>query len=324
MNDVPLVSSIIIFLNAERFIPAAIDSIVAQTYSNWEILLVDDGSTDNSASIADRYVRMYPDRIRYLQHPEHQNRGMSASRNLGIDNARGEYIALLDADDVWLPDKLAEQVAIFSAHPTAAMVYGQALRWYSWSEGEGESPLADYFTPLGTAPNRLIQPPELVLPFLQDLIQPPTTSSMLVRREVFNTIGRFEDDFRGLAEDKVFILKVLLSAPIFVSDSCWTKYRKYDDTKCADRRENNRVLFEGYRVYFDWVKKYLAEQGMVDRHIWQALNQERIRYCHPILYYLSDPQELAVWIGRRILLPKHIRHWLWMTFSSKASSQVRS
>jgi glycosyltransferase involved in cell wall biosynthesis len=322
MSDLPLVSNIIIFLNAELFIREAIESICAQTYSNWEILLVDDGSTDNSAKIAQEYAILDPDRIRYLHHENHQNRGMSASRNLGIDNAKGEYITFLDADDVCLPDKLAEQVAIFSAHPTAAMVYGQALRWYSWSEDEGDTPLADYFVPLGISPNRLIQPPELVIPFLQDLIQPPTTCSLIVRREVFNTIGRFEDDFRGLAEDKVFILKILLNTPVFVSDLCWAKYRKYNDAKCVTGSQNHRILFEGYRYYFNWVKKYLAEQKIGNRQIWQALNRERVRYCHPILYYLSDPQELAVWIGRRILLPKNIRHWLWMTFSSKASNRA--
>jgi glycosyltransferase involved in cell wall biosynthesis len=323
MNDLPLVSSIIIFLNAERFIQEAIDSIVAQTYPNWEILLVDDGSTDNSAKIANEYVRLYPDRIRYLHHQDYQNKGTGASRNLGIDNARGEYVAFLDADDIWLPDKLAEQVAILADRPTVAMVYGQSLLWYSWNEDSSETVLADYLAPLGISPNTSFQPPQLVLPFLQDIIQPPTTCSTIVRREVFDNIGRFDDDFRGLAEDKAFILKVFLNATIFVSDRCWAKYRKHDNSMCTTVRKNNQVFFAAYRNYFNWVEQYLAAQKIEDRRIWQALNQERIRYYHPIMYYLSDPQELAVWLGRHIF-PKNIRHWLWMTFSNKVSSQVGS
>src|SRR5215218_5812117 len=98
MSSESLVSVIIIFLDAERFIEEAIESVFAQTYDDWELLLVDDGSTDGDTRIALEYAEQNPGRVRYLQHPGHQNRGMSASRNLGIGSARGEYIAFLDAD----------------------------------------------------------------------------------------------------------------------------------------------------------------------------------------------------------------------------------
>src|SRR5919198_1004258 len=109
INDGPLVSAIIIFLNAERFIQEAIESVFAQTYDAWELLLVDDGSTDGSTAIARRYAEQHPGKVRYLEHNGHQNRGKSASRNLAIRNCTGEYIAFLDADDVWLPRKLEQQ-----------------------------------------------------------------------------------------------------------------------------------------------------------------------------------------------------------------------
>src|SRR5918994_2063107 len=105
MSGKSLVSCIVIFLDEERFIEEAIKSVFAQTYENWELLLVDDGSTDGSTQIALRYAERHPGKVRYLEHPGHQNRGMSASRNLGISQAKGEYVALLDADDVWLPHK---------------------------------------------------------------------------------------------------------------------------------------------------------------------------------------------------------------------------
>ena len=103
MSSKPLVSGIIIFLNAEKFIEEAIDSVFAQTYDNWELLLVDDGSTDRSTKIAQQYAQHYLAKVRYLEHENHQNLGMSATRNLGIRNVKGKYIAFLDADDVWLP-----------------------------------------------------------------------------------------------------------------------------------------------------------------------------------------------------------------------------
>jgi glycosyltransferase involved in cell wall biosynthesis len=133
MNGKPLVSAITIFLNCEKYIEEAIESVFAQTYDNWELLLVDDGSTDNSTAIALRYAQEYPHKVRYLEHPDHENRGMSATRNLGIRNAKGEYIAFLDADDVWFPQKLEQQVATMHSQPEAEIVFGPTQYWYSWT-----------------------------------------------------------------------------------------------------------------------------------------------------------------------------------------------
>src|SRR5919107_1887161 len=110
MSSRPLVSTVVAFLNGERFIEEAIESVLAQTYDNWELLLVDDGSTDGSTRIALQCAEQYPAKVRYLEHLGHQNCGMSASRNLGVSRAKGQYIAFLDADDVWLPHKLQQQV----------------------------------------------------------------------------------------------------------------------------------------------------------------------------------------------------------------------
>ena len=129
----PVVSAITIFYNGARFLGDAIESVIAQTYSSWELLLVDDGSTDGASEIARGYAERHPDRIRYLEHRGHRNRGMSASRNLGLRETRGELVALLDSDDLWLPDKLATQVAILDAHPEAQMTVGATRVWYGWT-----------------------------------------------------------------------------------------------------------------------------------------------------------------------------------------------
>src|SRR5437868_4835588 len=103
------VSVIVSFLNAQKFLGEAIESVFAQTFRSWELLLVDDGSTDASSGLALQYVTQRPERVRYFEHEAHRNLGLPASRNVGMREARGEYVALLDADDVWLPRKLAEQ-----------------------------------------------------------------------------------------------------------------------------------------------------------------------------------------------------------------------
>ena len=82
------------------------------------------------------FAQRDPSRIRYFEHAGHANRGMSAARNLGLDHARGRYIAFLDADDVWLPEKLREQVSALNDNPRAGMVYGRTLIWHSWRDCE--------------------------------------------------------------------------------------------------------------------------------------------------------------------------------------------
>jgi glycosyltransferase involved in cell wall biosynthesis len=90
MSNQPLVSAVIVFWNAERFIYEAIESVFAQAYDYWELVLVDDGSSDGSTAIAQQYAGQCPEKVRYLEHPWHANRGMSASPNLGIRYAQGQ------------------------------------------------------------------------------------------------------------------------------------------------------------------------------------------------------------------------------------------
>jgi glycosyltransferase involved in cell wall biosynthesis len=162
IENSPLVSCIIIFLNEAKYLGEAIESVLAQSYPHWELWLVDDGSTDGSTAIAQSYARNHPARVYYLAHENHANRGKNASRNFGVAHARGKYIALLDGDDVWLPQKLTEQVALLEAHPTAGLLYGRTLIWSDWT-GRAEDAQRDRFVDLGVAPNTLIQPPALFL-----------------------------------------------------------------------------------------------------------------------------------------------------------------
>ena len=113
MNNKQLVSCIIIFFNAEKFFEEAIESVFAQTYDNWKLLLVDDGSTDSSTVIAHHYAEKYPQKVSYLEHDNHQNLGMSATHNRGIQNARGKYFTFLDSDDL---KKLAKKSVAIGVH----------------------------------------------------------------------------------------------------------------------------------------------------------------------------------------------------------------
>ncbi|WP_414584595.1 glycosyltransferase family 2 protein [Scytonema sp. PCC 10023] len=291
MSNKPLVSAIIIFLNAvEKFFEEAIESVFSQTYDNWELLLVDDGSTDNSTQIALRYAQQYPEKVRYLEHEGHQNRGMSAARNLGIRNARGEYIALLDADDIWLPQKLEKQVAILEAQPEAKMVYGSTLMWFSWT-GNPEVVQLDWPRGLGVQPDTLVKPPTLLTLFLEGKAQTPGTCGVLIRRDVIKDVGGFEESFRGMFEDQAFFYKVCLKVPVFVESGSWDRYRQHSKGACytAERLEQFHPLKPNpaHLTFLNWVEKYLSEQGVKNTEVWQAFKTALWPYRHPILYCLS-------------------------------------
>lgn len=282
----PLVSAIIIFLNGERFIREAIESVFAQTYQNWELLLVDDGSTDHSTEMARAYAEQHPWKVTYLDHPGHQNFGMSAARNLGIKAAKGKFIAFLDCDDVWLPGKLAEQVAVLEAQPEASMVYGRVRVWYSWT-GKPEDLENDSLTELGVPADVLLRPPVVVPTYLADDNVTPCPSATLLRRDVVVRVGGFEGSFRDLFEDIVCWVKIGLEAPVIAKDTCWSYYRQHEQSSCAiasragswdDSNPDRRR-----KAYLEWVAAYLARKGVTDRGVWRALNDQLWSYRYPLL-----------------------------------------
>lgn len=272
MNPTPLVSVITIFLDAERFIAEAIESVLAQRYESWELLLVDDGSTDASTAIAKRYAGAHPGRVRYLEHEAHRNRGMSASRNLGIAAAKGEYVAFLDADDVWLPHKLERQVAILESRPEAGMVVGAPQYWHSWT-GSPEDGRRDHVPALGVEPDTLFTPPALLTQTLAGAAIPPCPSDVLVRRDVVDRVGAFVDEFRDLYEDQVFFSKVYLDAPVFVSGECWDRYRQHPGS-CYASAKRAGTRHAARRRYLAWLKKYLAARGITHPEVRRALRCE--------------------------------------------------
>jgi GT2 family glycosyltransferase len=273
----PRVSVVMIFLNGERFLDEAVQSVLAQTYSRWELLFVDDGSTDGSTAIARGYATRYPERMRYLEHPGHHNLGMSASRNLGIRQARGEYIALLDADDVYLPDKLQRQVAILDAHPEAAMVYGATCHWYGWT-GRPEDQTRDHLRTLGVTPDTLHPARALVPLFLRGEAETPGTCGVLFRHTAAEAVGGFEERFRGMYEDQVFFYKLCLAAPVFVESGTSDLYRQHSASALhaavgTGEYHSERQNFTSRR-FLHWLQEHVAARGIEHSEISAHLDRE--------------------------------------------------
>ncbi|HKO63220.1 MAG TPA: glycosyltransferase [Pyrinomonadaceae bacterium] len=112
--------------NHARFLPAAIESALAQTFTDFEIVIVDDGSTDDSLAIAQKYSAQYPSKIRVYTHPAEPHRGLQETVNFGARMARGEYYSGLPSDDVLHPEKLRKQVEFLDSHPEIGWVYSDA------------------------------------------------------------------------------------------------------------------------------------------------------------------------------------------------------
>jgi len=266
----PEVSVVVIFKDAEDFLEEAIQSVRSQTLGGWELLLVDDGSSDGSTAIARRWAERDGERVHYLEHPGHENRGMSAARNLGVSRARADVVAFLDADDVLFPTALEQGLAVLRSHPRAGMVYGPLEYWFGWT-GKPEDVERDFVHPLGVPADRLYEPPSLVAVFVRNAGFAP--AGLLFRRAVFEEVGGFDESFRDLYEDQVFATKICVAAPVYVSGRCWYRYRQHPNACCLSAQRDGRI--ELARAQFlHWILDYLDHMGLEGSDVWRVTSEE--------------------------------------------------
>lgn len=174
--------------NAARFVTAAVDSVLAQTFQDFEILVVDDGSTDNTREVLEKYSSP---KVRYLYK---KNGGVSSARNFGIENARGKYIAFLDADDLWLPEKLEKQVDLLEENEDIGLCY------------TGAEKVSEDLTPKGFIDAIPYKDSCEKLLLTMNII---VLSSSIVRRSVILKTTGFDSQFSTCA-DKEFWLRLSL------------------------------------------------------------------------------------------------------------------
>lgn len=268
--DNPIVSVTLIFLNGEDFIGEAIESILAQTFTKWELVLVDDGSSDRSTEIAKDYAARFPQKIRYIDHPGHANLGMSASRNAGVAASSGPLLAFIDADDVWISRKLEMQMELLQAYPEAAAVFGSLLYWRSWDKDDA---LPDQVVLTAGVADRFIRPPDALLLAYPLGYAPGAGVDIMVHRTVFDTVGGFEAEFRGLYEDQAFILKILLSYPVYISSLPWLKYRQHRKSNVYQSHETGSYERDRHR-FLSWFESYIAGRSP-DPRVLAALTAAR-------------------------------------------------
>jgi glycosyltransferase involved in cell wall biosynthesis len=282
MNSTPLVSAVIIFLNAEKFIEEAIKSVFAQTYDNWELLLVDDGSTDSSTQIAKNYAQFHPQKARYLEHYGHENRGKSASRNVGIAHASGEYIAFLDADDVWLPAKLEKQVAIMEQYPEVGLMINPAFYWDT-DGNQHPQPM--------TLSNGHIPTGEWLPKMLESHDNAACPTAVLMRKELALKVGGFEETFQPplrVMEDQVMWFKVTLNSPLYYHPECVALWRIHPESSCFSDPLTQKIL-ERVATY-SWLVKYLEQCG-VHHYRMKFIKMTQRKLFETLLVLINQPED---------------------------------
>lgn len=276
----PLVSVIIPAYNAEKFIQKTLESVLNQTYNNIEVLVVDDGSQDKTAEIV-KFIVQQDSRVILLQQ---ENTGVAAARNLAISKSRGEYIAPIDADDIWFPQNLEKQVqCIITSNINVGLVY-------SWSVYIDE---ADFLT--GGFAASPIEGEVYTTLVYQDFIG--NGSCCLIRRDCFKKIG----DYKNCPGSEDFDLYIRIA-----------EYYQF------------RVVPEfliGYRKLPNSLSSYYMRIAEFRNLIWQSIRQ---KYPHiPTKLYQLSLVSFYMYLARQSSQKGNYRntlYWLWLAVKTDLST----
>ena len=257
MTDIPLVSIVMNCLDAERYLREAIDSVYAQTRSDWEIVFVDNGSQDSSPDIA----QGYDGRLRYLRNE--QTVSLGAARNQALRAARGEFVCFLDCDDRWLADKLGHQVAFLRAHPRVEFLHGN----FHYIDARGLRTATGYRTEQasGQAFGRLLRH------FVLNL------QTVMVRKSALDRLDELFDPVLSLAEDYDLFMRLLHDAELGYMHEPLAEYRVHagqNTARFAERygEEMEYCVNKLRRRFTDLETRYQAELGYLEGKIayWKA------------------------------------------------------
>ncbi len=290
------VSIIIPAYNSASFIHKAIDSVLTQSFDDYEIIVVNDGSSDNTVECLEWYAGR-------LQVITQQNGGASTARNTGIAAAKGEFVAFLDADDLWRPNKLEQQVAAMQVCPEWVACYTET----------------SYKADEETLSHKVEQSPKLITKNLQQVFLHPylVTSSFMVRREVLNQVGDFDVGLRT-AEDIDLYLRVAEQGPIGLLQSSlvWKADMEGSLGSLLSSYQDNLTVVERFlqrqhsakqqwlvqakqvkaKIYLDWGKDLLWNQ-QAGEAFKVLLSSLRLR-CRPQTAWLMLKAVLKM-LGRR-------------------------
>jgi glycosyltransferase involved in cell wall biosynthesis len=287
-----LVTVIIPCYNRETFIAATVNSVLGQTWPNIELIVIDDGCTDGSRSI----LESYGNRLTILEHPGRANRGQSASINLGLRQSKGEYLAILDSDDLYVPDKIEKQVRFLEANPSIGLVYANCISIDDQGMKLHKMYYADHRSPSG--------PGEVLL---NSWFNVPSNS--LFRRSVFELVGFLDETLRS-AQDHDYAIRIAEVARIGYIDECLWHYRRHggsiSNTRTLERWKNGFKILAAARTRYPYPASIVrSRKAVLHFRLGQCYLQTQgylLAAYHLVLAGLFDPmRSLKVILGRERL-----------------------
>ena len=231
---VPKVTVIMPCYNAERYVSQALESVLAQNYHDFQVVVGNDGSTDNTASI----LEQFSDRVKIVNHPDAGNHGQAATYNLCLQHAESEYIAFIDNDDLWEPDKLQRQVDILDRHPEVGLVYanGDIIN-------ADDKVLYLFLGPQHEETNRIGQ----IL--LDCYIRTPST--VMVRHEILKQAGDFKI---GIVPDHDMWIRIKELTDFYYINDKLFKYRVHEQQ--LSQKSAEKMWRDGFGTLERALKRY--------------------------------------------------------------------
>lgn len=269
--DDPLVSVVIPAYNNAEYLGEAIDSVLAQTYANFEVVVVNDASPDDASDVVARYG---DPRVRSLVHPE--NRGLAAARNTGMHEARGAIIALLDGDDYFHPTKLEHHVNFLREYPEVGVTYNARFD----------------LNHSAITVRELWRPPVSVT--LADLVKgfPFAPSDMVIRRDWAHRVGGFDERYTYFGEDLDFNCRLGLAGCVFAGVDRALNYRRYHaGRRFTDLRHHQEAELQPLLPVFDDPRcppdvRALKGQALANRFVfWTSVAMAQEQRALGLEYY---------------------------------------
>lgn len=233
--------------NGAKYLAESVESALGNGFPDLEVLIIDDGSKDDSRAVAERLVDAHPERVRLLTHPGGVNRGISASRNLALETARGEWVAFLDSDDRLLPGHFADSVGILEGDAGVGVVYGRVRH----IDADGKQP--EVPVEWGSGPGRGRVPDPFRRLLSGNFIALPTS---VCRLESVRRVGCFDVDLGSGYEDYMLWTKIACHDAIYYTDQCSAEYRMHPAS---------------YTWNFSRVRLASAEEVDYLHHVWAWL-----------------------------------------------------
>jgi len=249
------VDVIIPAFNAAKYLPAAIESVISQTFQDWRILLVDDGSTDNTAEVVAPYLEGLGPRIKYIKQ---ENRGLPAARNTAIRASTAEFLALLDADDVWLPCRLSESVKVLTDRHQAGMAYG-LIQGIDPEDRLGSTWVGNLKDAEGRiAPHIYMRKVELPCP------------TITFRRSCIDEVGLFDETMRA-TEDRDLWLRIALRYEVAFVPTLMAYYRVSPNSMSGDPKRMLQAQLRFIEKHYGapgcgWIARQVALSRCYKQH----------------------------------------------------------